>query len=285
MEGNMKILSAFALTALMMAGTAHAGVVFLDDSLGQLWVGDPTTATYNYVGMSATAAAFGGFTDIGFLGSTLYGLSPSGTLYTINTTDGKIASTIGPTGIGNGSLVGLTGSPSGALVAGGAGNIYTLNTVTGTATQVGTGGGGYVTEGDLDYDGSGNLWLTSSTPSGGALFSINTTSGAGTFIGQLADPNIPQTFTDVFGVAYDSDNGVLYGYDVSHDQFQIDTADPGDSALNEATFNLVGGGTADPGGILGAAFTTTPEPSTFFLIDSALVLLAVGFRRKANQNV
>jgi hypothetical protein len=280
----MKIFSAFALAALLLAGTAHAGVVYLDDALGQLWEGDPTTADYTYVGTSATALAFGGFTDIGFSGSTLYGISPNGTLYTINTTNGKIASTIGSTGITNGSLVGLADTAAGTLVAGGAGNIYSLNPTTGTGTQIGTGGGGYVTEGDLDFDGSGNLWLTSSTPSGGALFQINPTTGAGSFIGQLADPD-PQTFTDVFGVAYDSDNGVLYGYDVSHDQFEINTSDPGDSDTDEATFSLVGGGTADPSGILGAAFISTPEPSTFVLIGSALILLAVGFRRKASQNV
>jgi hypothetical protein len=281
----MKIFSAFALAALLMAGTAHAGVVYLDDALGQLWAGDPTTADYTLVGTSATAAAFGGFTDIDFVGTTLYGLGPTGTLYTINTSNGKIASTIGSTGITNGSLVGLAGSPSNTLTAGGANNIYNLNLTTGAGTQIGTGGGSYQTEGDLDYDGSGNLWLTSSTPSGGALFHINPTTGAGTFIGQLADPDISQNFVDVFGVAYDSDNGVLYGYDVSADQFEINTVDPGDSDLDEATFNLVGGGTADPTGILGAAFTTTPEPSTFVLIGSALILLAVGFRRKANQNV
>jgi hypothetical protein len=281
----MKIFSAFALAALLMAGTAQAGVVYLDDALGQLWAGDPTTADYTYIGTSATAAAFGGFTDIDFVGTTLYGLGPTGTLYTINTSNGKIATTIGSTGVTNGSLVGLAGSPSNTLTAGGAGNIYNLNLTTGVGTQIGTGGGGYVTEGDLDYDGSGNLWLTSTQPSGGALYSINTTTGAGTFIGQLADPDVPQTFSDVFGVAYDSDNGVLYGYDVSHDQFEINTSDPGDSDVDEATFSLVGGGTADPGGILGAAFISTPEPSTFVLIGSALILLAVGFRRRANQNV
>jgi len=280
----MKIFSAFALSALLMAGTAHAGLVYLDDKLGQLWVGDPTTADYTYIGTSATALNFGGFTDIGFSGSTLYGISPTGVLYTISTTTGKIVTTIGSTGITNGSLVGLADTPAGTLIAGGTNNIYSLNPTTGVGTAIGTGGGSYATEGDLDFEG-GNLWLTSSTPSGGALFQINPTTGAGSFVGQLADPSIPQTFSDVFGVAYDSDNGVLYGYDFSDDQFEINTSTPGDSDLDEATFNLTGGGTSDPTGILGAAFISTPEPSTFVLIGSALILLAVGFRRKANQNV
>jgi hypothetical protein len=281
----MKVLGAFALTLLLMGATDRllAGTVYLDDALGQLWAGDPTTADYTYVGTSATAAGFGGFTDIDFAGGVLYGLDRSGNLYSINSNTGQIISEIGSSGITNGSLVGLAGTASGALTAGGNNNIYNLNLTTGAATAIGTGGGGYATEGDLDYDGGGNLWLTSTTPSGGALWQINTTTGVGTFVGQLADPNIPQTFSDVFGVAYDSDNGVLYGYDVSGDQFEINTANPADSDLDEATFSLVGGGTADPGGILGAAFITTPEPSTLVSIGSALILLAVGLRRRSKQ--
>jgi len=281
----MKIFSTFALAVLLTTATAHAGTVYLDDALGQLWAGDPTTADYTLVGTSATAAGFGGFTDIDFVGSTLYGLDPSGNLYTINSSNGQIISEIGSTGVTNGSLVGLAGSPTGVLWAGGNNNVYKLNTTTGLATVVGTGGGGYTTEGDMDFDGSGNLWLTSTAPSGGSLFLINKATGVGTFIGQLADPNIPQVFTDVFGVAYDSDNAVLYGYDVSDDQFAINTANPSDSILDEATFNLVGGGTADPAGILGAAFIATPEPSTFVLIGSALLLLAAGLRHKTNRTV
>jgi hypothetical protein len=281
---EMKALNAFAIASVLMVGTArlHAGSVYLDDSLGQLWAGDPATGTYTYVGTSDTAAGFGGFTDIAFAGSTLYGLDSSGNLYTIDASTGQIITNVGSTGIGDGSLVGLTGDAAGNLWAGGAGQVYNLNTANGAASQVGTGGGGYITEGDLDFDGSGNLWLTSSGPSGGALYQINTTTGVGNFIGQLADSDIQQTFADVFGVAYDSDNGVLYGYDVSADQFEINTADPVDSNLGEATFNLVGGGTADPAGILGAAFTPAPEPSTFALIGSALILLVAGIR-KSNQ--
>ena len=149
---------------------------------------------------------------------TLYGLDPSGELYTINTSTGQIASDVGNTGVRDSSLVGLAGS---------------------------------------------SLYLTSTTPSGGHLFLINLSTGNGTDLGQLADPLISQTFTDVFGVAFDSDNGVLYGYDVSDNQFQINTGNPGQSTLNDATF---------------------VEPSTFVLIGSGLLLLAAGLR-KAKQTV
>jgi hypothetical protein len=123
----MKLFSAFALALLLTMAAAHADIVYLDDSLGQLWAGDPTTADYTYIGTSATAAVFGGFTDIDFVGSTLYGLDKCGNLYTIDPSTGQIISRIGPAGVNDGSLVGLAGSPSGTLVAGGAGNIYTLN--------------------------------------------------------------------------------------------------------------------------------------------------------------
>ena len=143
----MKILSAFALAVLLTTGRAHAGFVYLDDNLGQLYKGDPTTATYTYVGTSATAAGFGGFTDIDFVGSTLYGLGPDGELYTINMFSGQIASDVGNTGVRDGSLVGLAGSPTGVLWAGGNNNSYKINLSTGLATVVGTGGGGYTHRG------------------------------------------------------------------------------------------------------------------------------------------
>jgi hypothetical protein len=104
----------------------------------------------------------------------------------------------------------------------------------------------------------------------------------GAYLGQSADPNIPPTLVDVFGTAYGSNNGVLYGCDVSGGRFGINTANPGQSTLNEATFSEVGG-TPDIGGILGAAFIASPEPSSLVSIASALLLLAVGLRRRKNR--
>lgn len=286
---KVTFFTAFAGLA-MSAATANAGTVYLDDNMGQLWAGDPTTGTYAYVGTSAIAAGFGGFTDIDFTSNgNLYGLDPSGNLYQIDPTTGQIIASLGSTGITDGSLVGLAGDSSGNLWAGGTNNVYEINpSVSAAATVVGTGGGGYQTEGDLDFDGSGNLWLTSTSPSGGALYQINTTTGAGTYAGQLED-GMGDPFTDVFGVAYDSDNGVFYGYDVSGNQFDINTASPSSSGTGEVIFTETGAGTPDVGGILGAAFiaSATPEPSTFglALLGGGLILIGVRRRRKANQAV
>jgi hypothetical protein len=88
-------------------------------------------------------------------------------------------------------------------------------------------------------------------------------------------------------VAYDSDNGVLYGYDVSGNQFDINTASPNNSGLGEALFAETGGGAQDIGGILGAAYIASPEPSTFAsaAIGSALILFALYRRRRTNRTV
>jgi len=286
----MKFLSAFALAALLVGGGARlnaepvtpAGFAYLDDNLGDLFVGNPTTGDFTLVGTSATAAGFNGFTDIGFAAGVLYGLSPTGELYTISTSTGQILTDVGPTGIATpGAVVGLSDSTANVLTAGGNGQIYNINTGTGAGTQIGTGGGGYQTAGDLDYDtANSTLYLTSTTPASDTLFSINQTTGVGTNLGQLcadgatcADP-----WTDVFGMIYDTANGTMYGFDVDGDEFDVNLGTP-----NSSGTELALSGVTDTAGLLGAAFIVTPEPSTFVLIGSALILLAVGLRRKGAQ--
>jgi hypothetical protein len=285
----MKILSAFALAVLLFGGTARmqagpVGIAYLDDNQGDLFAGDPTTGAFSLVGTSATAASFNGFTDIGFAAGVLYGLSPTGELYTISTTTGQILTDVGNTGIASpGAVVGLSDSTANVLTAGGNGQIYNINTGTGAGTQIGTGGGGYQTAGDLDYDtANSTLYLTSTTPNADTLFSIDTGSGIGTNLGQLcsdgaacADP-----WSDVFGMIYDTVNGTMYGFDVDGDEFDVNLGNP-----NSSGTELALSGVTDEAGLLGAAFIATPEPSTFVLIGSALILLAVGIRRKANQTV
>ena len=89
----MKALGALALAVLVTGGTpgSNAGTVYLDDALGQLWAGDPTTA--NCTPFCLNQRRRGGlrrFTDIDFV--TLYGLDPSGNLYTVNQSTGQIIS-------------------------------------------------------------------------------------------------------------------------------------------------------------------------------------------------
>jgi len=284
----MKVLSAFTLSALLMVATAQAGVVYLDDSSGNLFVGDPTTANYTTVGNSSASveaalstSSFSGFTDIGFAAGVLYGLDQSGNLFSINTSN-AVATLLGNTGLANpAGIVGLSDSTSGTLIAGGQGNIYNINTTTPSSSAVIGSGGAYATAGDdtfLTGNGTGNLWLTSSTGGSGGddeLYQINPTTGA--II--VDEGTLP--YGNVFGLAYDTDNSILYGFEVGGLQFDIDPTDAPDSTTAVDDTGTVAG----DNGLLGAAFTTTPEPSTFVLIGSALVLLAIGFRRKAKQTV
>ena len=263
--------------AVLMSGlalatvSAHAGTVYLDDSLGNLWAGDPTTALYTLVGNSGIT---GGFTDIGFAAGVLYGLDSGGNLYSVNTSTAA-PTLIGNTGITDGSLVGLSDSTSGLLIAGGNGNIFTVNTGTAALTP-GTPGGAYQTAGDLDFDGSGNLWLTSTTPAADTLYQVDPVTGAILYnAGTLP-------FANVFGVAYDSENGTLYGFEVGGTQFDINTTNAASSGT-DVTFT----GISDPAGLLGAAFIASPEPSTFAsaAIGSALILFALYRRRRTNRTV
>jgi len=285
----MKIFSAFVLAVLLIGGTARlkatgpVGLAYLDDNQGQLFVGDPTTGDFSLVGTSSTAAGFGGFTDIGFAGSVLYGLSPNGTLYTISTVTGQILTTVGNTGVTDGSLVGLSDSTNPTtLVAGGNGQVYSINVGTGAATPLGTGEGQYTyqTAGD-DTFALGNLYLTSSTPNADSLFQISQTNGSGTNLGQLCNSNCTSApWTDVFGMIWDTLNHTMYGFDVNGDEFDVNLSTPTSSG------NILAlSGVTDEAGLLGAAFIATPEPSTFVLIGSALILLGFGLRRKANQKV
>jgi hypothetical protein len=257
------LLSGVMLAAIA-ANASGIGTMYIDTSDGNLYAGNPDTASPSYALVGNTGIS-GGLTDIGFSNGVLYGLDSAGNLYSINTSTAA-PTLIGSTGITDGSLVGLSDSASGVLLAGGHGQTYSLNTTTGAATSLGAGGEGqyaYGTAGDLDFDGSGNLWLTSSTPTADTLFGISPTTGA-----IVASPGaLP--YPNVYGLAYDNISGDLWGYSAGGMQFDVDTSDAGQSG--QRSFFLVGGNDAL---ILGAAFIASPEPSTLVLIGTGLILVA-----------
>jgi hypothetical protein len=276
-------LSGFALALVLTTATVHAGTVFLDDSSGNLFAGDPTTGNYTTVGNSSASVelalgtqSFNGFTDIGFAAGVLYGLDQSGNLFSINTSTAG-ATLLGNTGLANpAGIVGLSDSTSGVLIAGGQGNIYNINTTVPGSSSV-IGGGAYSTAGDdtfLTGNGTGDLWLTSSTPGPtDELYEIDPTTGA------IVNDWGALPVANVFGLAYDTDNSILYGFEVGGLQFDVNpTNAPGSGSTVADT-----GSVAGDSGLLGAAFIASPEPSTFVLIGSALTLLGAGVRRRANR--
>jgi hypothetical protein len=272
---QMKVLSALTVALLAIGGTAqlYAGTVYLDDSAGNLYDGDPTTGVFNLIGNSGIA---GGFSDIDFTSDgTLYGLDSAGNLYTINTATAA-PTLVGATGVGNNELVGMAGDPFGNLYAGGAGEIFQLNTLTGAAgPSIGGGAQGYSVSGDLEFINS-TLYLTSgpgTVANGGELWSVDTTTGVGTDIGNTG-------FAAVWGLAYDTDNGVLYGYTSGATEISINPATGAGAALFTPIAGTLVDGTTDQ--LLGAAFITTPEPTTFVLIGLPLAILGIARRRKAN---
>lgn len=278
-------LTHFALTlsGLMLSTVcANAGTVYLDDSNGVLYAGDPTTGVYNTVGNSTASvnaangnSSFSGFTDIGFAAGILYGLDSSGNLFSINTSTAA-ATKIGPTGIANPSgVVGLSDSISGVLIAGGQGAIYSLNTSTGAGTLIGTTGQSYNTSGD-DTFANGTLYLTSTTPTADSLFSVNTTTGVGTGLGTLENMG-GSAFTNVFGMIWDTQNSTMYAYQTGGVQFDVNLANPTQSGTVVTDTGTVSG----DNGLLGAAFIASPEPGTMLLLGAGLT--AVGYLRRRRR--
>ncbi len=287
----MKQTYALLLSGLMLSAfSAHAGTFYLNDSSGNLFANSsaaPFNTNYTLIGNTYTAGgaqiATGGFLDIGSAGGVLYGLDSLGTLYSIDIMTAA-ATTIGSTGITDGSLAGLSDSASGLLIAGGNGNVYTLNTTTGAATA-GTLGGAYTTD-DLELDGAGNLWLASPLSQGTELYEIDPNTGA--VILDSGRINV----LNVYGLAYSSDTNAFWGFARNNVLFDVDTA-----VANRSGSDLTGqvrGDAAFDSGLTGAAFlapssvvASTPEPATLglALIGSVLILFAARRRRQPNQTV
>ena len=142
-------------------------------------------ATYNGVLYAISYQPFGG----------------SSVLYTINPNNGS-GSAIGSAGP---TLNALCFNQTGTLYAAGSDSLYTINTATGQATLVGsgTGAGVYNSSGDLMFDFSGNLYLTSVGASDDQLFALDPSSGQGTLIGDIG-------FSSVYGMVYYNDT--VYGF-------------------------------------------------------------------------
>jgi len=260
---NNKWLAAAAVVATLCNGASAAPILWVGDSDGTLGTVDVATGTASVIGqMSQT------MTDIGFDPSgNLWGIT-FGSLYQIDkaTAATTLVGSFAP------SLNSLVFGADGTLYAAGS-SLYTLNTSTGTATLVGS-GGGYSSSGDLAFVG-GNLYLSSV---GDNLFRLNTTTGAGTNVGAIG-------YSAVYGLATDN-NIDLYGLTgtsvlninttTGAGTFLVNYAGTALGAANGTAFVSEAGGGGGGGGSI-------PEPSTFALLGLGLAVLLRTQRRQTRS--
>jgi hypothetical protein len=234
----MKFGRISALLGLLLAvSVSQAGpILYIDDSAGNIGTVDVATGTATVIGNAGVV-----LTDLAFDPSgNLYGLNFTN-LYKVNKTTGA-ATLVGAMGIPGGNA--LTFGVDGTLYSAGNAStaLYTVNTSTGAATSIGT--TGFASSGDLAFKG-GNLYLAATNNdliriglSGGLVsgatdvgafgfskvfglatgdngvlygvagtqvFSVNTTTGAGTFVSNYGG----QGLADAFGTAFYAEAGAV----------------------------------------------------------------------------
>ncbi len=169
---------------------------------------------------------------------TLYGVDSRSDLYTINPSTASIHEI----GYAGAALNGLTFSSTGTLYASGGDGIYTLSTTTGKATEVGTVGNNS-SAGDLAFDKSGNLFLTTTSNN---LVRINLSARTYNVVGPIG-------FNQVLGLAYA--NGVLYGLSNSSEQVITINSSTGHGTMLSSFHS------GSQTGAYGATFGTAAPPS------------------------
>lgn len=225
--GTRRIFIVVSVFLCLSFTVAHADpILYIHDSLGNLGIVDVPTGTVNGIGNMGVV-----MTDIAFDPTgNLYGLS-FGSLYSINPTTAA-SSFIGNHGIpgGNALVFGTDGTLYGA---GSSSSLYTINTTTGSATSYGN--MGFASAGDLAFN-SGNFFLSSTTNhlieinlaggavgtdvgpfgfsnvfglatgddgvlygvSGSTIFSVNTSTGAGSFVSNYGGQGLGISFGSSF---------------------------------------------------------------------------------------
>lgn len=257
-------VAAAALSVGLAAAAQAEPDLWIDDASGNLGVVDVVTGAVTLVGNMGVV-----MTDIAFDPTgKLYGISFS-SLYSID------RSTAAPTFIGNlgTTLNSLVFSADGTLYA--ANNrLYSVNVATGAATSIGNGGQAYNSSGDLAFVG-GNLYLSSSSPSSDSLIRLDTSSGAGTFVGGIGVRNVFGLATDnnidLYGVAGTG----IYGLSTATGAgtLRVNFAGQGLGAANGTAFFAEAGAPTTP-------TAPIPEPSTYALMLVGLGAAALAARRR-----
>ena len=186
----------------------------------QLFAAGPTVLAHDATGTLFTLNVGSGQTHtIGRTGVTLYdiaadrrgnvfGVDSRSSLYKINKTTAK-ATRVGSVGT---FVNALTFAPNGDLLAAGRNQLVKINTGTGRGTVLGNLGGN-TSSGDLAFDSSGRLFLSTTR---NELVRVNSARGGATRVGAIG-------FRDVYGLVFAG--GKLYGMSNSSERaFTISTS-------------------------------------------------------------
>ena len=249
---------------LMAANALAAPTLWVDDALGNLGRVDVATGAVSIVGNTGVVLF-----DIAFNPSgDLYGITHT-SLYRIDPATAH-ASFIGSLGTGLNSLV----FAADGTLYGASNSLYTISTVTGTATSVGSGGAPYNSSGDLAFVG-GNLYLSSNVNVQDELVLLDPDTGIATVVGSIG-------VGQVLGLATD-DNITLYGA-AGTSIYQVSTT-TGAGTL------LISFGGRGLGQAYGTAFVSEasppqiPEPATSALLAIGMVGMAIYRAASTRRNV
>jgi hypothetical protein len=243
--------------ALGCAVSALAGPIYVEDNVGSFGTISPG-GVFNFIGTTRVAptAPIVVLGDLGVMtDGSVFGTGWSDTnLYRINTSDASLT-LVGDMGV---QLAGATFRSDGVLFGGGGGFLYSIDSLTAAATQIGSLGGAF-TDGDFSFDDTGTLYMTG----GNQLWTVNTTSGAASLVGALGASSI-------FGMAFHE--GTLYGYGFDNKVYTIDRT------TGAATFLSAFSGDVLEGGTYGADTAAVPGPAA--AIPMLLGVAAMARRRR-----
>ncbi|MEP0962400.1 MAG: VPLPA-CTERM sorting domain-containing protein [Roseobacter sp.] len=263
--GN-KILAATMIAGLAITSDAtSAATITVGTIAGTIATVDTTSGDIK----TSFNPGVGGWFDIAINNAgTAIGIVRGSGVYSIDL-GAQSATSLGSSGAFINSLAFGNGE---SLFGTGNNGFYSVNTTTGAASLVGSGvGAGFRSSGDIAYGGGTTFYGTSSGNCGGiggdCLWSIDSTTGAGSIIGSIG-------VNDVYGLGIV--DGLLFGLSASNAAYSIDTTTGAGTFLTSYSVAGVTGGAAVPP----SAVTPIPVPASLPLLTVGLGGLVIVARRR-----
>ncbi|MDB5350863.1 MAG: retention module-containing protein [Planctomycetota bacterium] len=192
-----------------------APLLYAETDASRLYTVDVATGASHFVANTTKQ-----LTDIAFDESgNLYGVDGGGSLYAVNVSTGATTA-IGSAGV---TLNALAFAPDGTLYGAGYTGLFAIDPTTGSGRLV-SDLHAFPSAGDLTFDASGNLILSTNNASG-LLIRVDTSTGNITTLGTLG-PN------DVYGLSYGPD-GTLYA--ATYGSRQLLSVDPNTGTTSQVS--------------------------------------------------